>query len=175
MSFEVTAFILTWAVLALLGLALSGVLRQLHLLQQRLPTGVAPGPRIGGPFPDRAGATMGRDRPSLLLFASASCPPCQNVIPAFTALSGDETWARFVLIAPDSDELSLHGAGPNGVSENVEVWKNERELLSTLRISALPYGMLVDEDGRIAGATPCGSDAALREFVISMREKVLAS
>ncbi|MGH3676452.1 MAG: hypothetical protein ACRDU5_12080 [Mycobacterium sp.] len=177
MSFEATAFILTWTVLALLGLALSGVVRQLHLLQQRIPSRLNPGPRIGAPFPDHHGASARRNRPSVLLFASASCPPCRDVIPVFTELSTSETWAVFVLVAPDGDGFgnSTLSDEQDDAGNRVEIWKNQQELLSTLRINALPYGVLVDRDGRIAGAAPCGSDAALRGFVTDMREKVLAS
>ncbi|WP_283138963.1 hypothetical protein [Rhizohabitans arisaemae] len=70
MSFTTTAVLLTWVAILLLGLVVSGLIRQVHALTGA-PSALGPAP--GTAFPGFTG-------PALLLFLDEGCPVCSEVL-----------------------------------------------------------------------------------------------
>jgi hypothetical protein len=148
MSFEMTALLLSWVAILLLSLVVAGLVRQVHALGQ-------------GPRPTALGLTAGtpapgfeRFGPGLLLFLSADCDACPDVLVAAESLTGsmgEPVHALFAGAALSSDRVPLH--------------PGESDLFEAYKIPATPFAVVVGESGRVKVSEPVGSPAALRELL----------
>lgn len=161
-SFETTALLVTWIAIALLGLAMAGLVRQVHALtsgsQARvrgvgLPAGTA-APEFDRLAPDPA-------TPTALLFLDDGCGSCTAILDEVrtTVTRDPATPVSFGLIFPGP--LSR----PPRLGDNVLVHTNEHRLFTTYAVPASPFAVLVDRTGRVQQSTPLGSAAALRELL----------
>jgi hypothetical protein len=77
MSFQSTALLLAWVAIALLALAVSGLIRQLRSVglptNRFLPTSI-----VGGLAPPLGDGSADWPKPTILLFVSAECRVCQD-------------------------------------------------------------------------------------------------
>ena len=167
MTFQTTALILAWLAIALLGLALAGVVRQLHLLaggvaRPRLDVG----PAVGSSAPPLNGD--GRwSRPTALLFVERGCPPCEAVLPEFARLAGEARDVDFAVVA-SGNATDLHDA-------QVRMLANQRDAFERFRIPATPYAVVVGAEGTVVSAGPAGSRSALHHIVTAAMERGTAS
>lgn len=156
--------ILTWAAIALLGLALAGLVRQVHQLAKIIGPGgsaVAGASRVRSPAPpleddiNRAVWPV----PTVALFVDLGCGACEAVLPRFSELA--ETHA--------SDELEFvavyRGTDPAPDIAGVRVVANSPGAFSRFRVSVTPYAVSVDQTARIRAAQPVGSAELLTEFI----------
>jgi thiol-disulfide isomerase/thioredoxin len=167
-SFQTTALILAWVAIALLGLALSGLLRQLNSLTsaqeiQRFSVG----PTVGEPAPPLDGAADWAKRPRVLLFARTGCPGCSEVLPEFAALAQSNEGIDFVSVFPDN-------AGGYS-SPHVRVLTEQPGAFDRYLIPVTPFGVTVDADGVVRDGEPLGSAIALRHLVARAREEMIGS
>jgi hypothetical protein len=161
-SFETTALLVTWIAIALLGLALAGLVRQMHALTSGglararglgLPAGAA-APEFGRLSPDPA-------KPTALLFLDNGCGSCTAVL--------DEV--RTTVARDPAPRLSFGVVFPGPVTrplelgDNVLVHTDEHGLFAKYGVPAAPFAVLVDQAGRVQRSTPLGSAAALRELI----------
>jgi hypothetical protein len=148
MSFEMTALLLSWVAILLLSLVVAGLVRQVHALGQG-PRPTAVGLSAGSQAPgfDRFG-------PALLLFLSADCSACPEVLAAAESLTGSEGQAVHALFA-----------GAALPSEGVTVHPDEPALFEAYKIPATPFAVVVGESGRVTVSEPVGSPGALRELL----------
>jgi hypothetical protein len=164
-SFETTALLVTWVAIALLGLAMAGLVRQVHALtsgtQQSgarelgLPAGTA-APELGRLSPDA-------DKPTALLFLDEGCGSCTAVLDevrAIVARDDKATPVAFRVIFPGP---ATSAGEPGG---KVSVFTNADDLFVTYRVPAAPLAVLVDPAGRIQRYAPLGSAAALHQLVM---------
>lgn len=161
-SFETTALLVTWIAIALLGLAMAGLVRQVHALtsgsQTRarglgLPAGTA-APELDRLSPDPA-------KPTALLFLDDGCGSCTAVL--------DEV--RTIVARDPAPPVTFGVIFPGPVTrhvdlgDNVLVHTNEHGLFARYGIPAAPFAILVDRVGRVQQSTPLGSATALRELI----------
>jgi hypothetical protein len=144
MSFEMTALLLSWVAILLLSMVVAGLVRQVHALGQgprptslSLPAG-APAPGF-----DRFG-------PGPLLFLSADCGACPDVLTAAESLAGP-VHALFSGAALPSERVIVHA--------------DEPALFEAYKIPATPFVVVVGESGRVTLSEPVGSAGALRELL----------
>jgi hypothetical protein len=146
MSFEMSALLLSWVAILLLSLVVAGLVRQVHALGQ-------------GPRPTALGLAAGslapgfeRFGPGLLLFLSADCGACPDVLAAAESLSTSEpVHALFSGAALSCDRVSGH--------------PQESALFEAYKIPATPFAVIVGESGRVTVSEPVGSAGALRELL----------
>ncbi|HXA61022.1 MAG TPA: hypothetical protein VNW94_17825 [Streptosporangiaceae bacterium] len=143
MSFEMTALLLSWVAILLLSLVVAGLVRQVHALA-RGPQPAALGLAAGSLAPgfERLG-------PGLLLFLSADCGACPDVLAAAESLGGPV-------------QAIFSGSA---LSSGLPVHAGEQALFEAYKIPATPFAVLVGETGRVRAAEPVGSPAALRELM----------
>jgi hypothetical protein len=163
MSVQTTALILAWVAIALLALALSGLLRQVHLLRlgQSRPQ-LDSGPTVGSLAPELNG-DMEWPRPTVLLFADRGCSSCDRLLPVFETIAQSNTGVDFKVVFP-GDANGFH-------SPHVETLTDQARLFAQFRIPATPYGVAVGHEGEVADASPIGSSSLLQQFVESVHER----
>jgi hypothetical protein len=148
MSFEMTAVLLSWVAILLLSLIVAGLLRQVHALGQgQRPTALGLTAGSAAPAFDRFG-------PGLLLFLSADCGACPEVLAAAESLTestGEPVHALFADTALTSERVSVH--------------PDEHALFDAYKIPATPFAVVVGESGRVTVSEPVGSPGALRELL----------
>lgn len=161
MSFTTAAVVLAWVAITLLGLALSGLMRQIHLLRAAhgshgvVPVGLPAGTRA--PTVEEIGPW---DYPAVLLFVRDGCPSCVRVLPIFNQLAAHHRHLRFAVVSSD-------GAAIERAASSTLIRDHDGELFSTFQIPAAPYAVGV-RDGVITAASPVGSDGMLEEFVTAI-------
>jgi hypothetical protein len=158
MSVQTTALILAWVAIGLLGLAMSGLVRQIHALAagQRV-AGFALGPAIGSPAPELGGNGKVWTRPTALLFVDDNCPSCAELLPEFATLAESTNGAGFAAVFP--------GSATGFTSSVVQALEGQEAAFERFRIPATPFGVVVGADGLVVAAEPIGSAAALRALV----------
>ena len=165
MSFQTSALLVTWIAIAILAFALSGLLRQLHLIrvaldpQRRVTLGPARG--IEAPPIDGVGLS-GRTWPTVVLFMDSDCPACSAIQGELESVVFDGL--EFVAVfAGEAD-----GRFPDGI----EIVARNPEAFRKFNISFTPFAVAVDGDGRVAATQPLGSVRSLHEFVSLQRERM---
>jgi hypothetical protein len=169
MSFEVSAILLTWVAIALLSLAVAGLLRQVRLLSNQPRVGSVQmvsterGPLAGHDLGSLQQLRSEAGKPSVVLFASGDCQVCSDRFSDLEQVAGREDNIDFRLVVP-------HQA--NGFkSSEIVVLENEQELFSRLEIPVTPFGLALGAEGRIVAAGPVGSSAAIGHLVSAVGEK----
>ncbi|WP_199485339.1 hypothetical protein [Actinomadura craniellae] len=153
MSFQISALLLSWTAILLLSLVVAGLVRQVHAL------GSGGRPATLGPPPGGSAPAFDRLGPGLLLFLDADCGSCPEVLAAAERIDGTPVRAIF--------------AGPAPVA-GIPVLAGEPELFDAYRIPATPFAVVVGGTGRVLGAEPVGSPAALRSFLDRVRARETA-
>lgn len=161
-SFETTALLLTWVAIALLGLAMAGLVRQVHALTNG---GQQAGARelglaVGTAAPEFGRLSPDRDKPTALLFVEEGCGSCTAVLAELRAIvAGDQA-------PPVAFRVIFPGPATRAEDSGVPVFTNADDLFVTYRVPAAPLAVLVDPAGRIQRYAPLGSAAALRQLVM---------
>lgn len=164
MSFTTSALVLTWLALALLALALAGVVRQLMVVTRRLIPVHPGGPMRNVPAPPLEGVDgMFRDGNSVvLLFVDESCPTCVIAVSELDRVATDtEAELSFVSVYPGR-------SSGNGASAGQTI-ENQSLAFARFQIPVTPYAVFV-KDGLIVAAQPVGGEGLLTEFVRSQEE-----
>ena len=160
MSFQATALVLSWAALLLLGLAMSGLVRQVRLLTETVFQG-------GNPYSYLVGkiARVEPLRPSAgsraLLFVSAECEVCTDRLKRLDSIAATQ---------PDVDFAAVFSGPLNGFRTDLfDLVPEQKSLFDELKIPITPFGVLTDAQGVISFAAPIGSDEALDSLVAKAR------
>ncbi|WP_031331489.1 redoxin domain-containing protein [Williamsia sp. D3] len=169
--------VLTVAVLVLL-LMILGLAREIGRVQVRLgPLGARmldTGPKIeqAGPsfrgLTDHVGREVGvgghRDRPQLLLFTAPSCSTCKSLLPGVKAMAKSEDDVDIVIIsdgAPAEHAAFLAGAGLGSELSYVDA----RDVGIAYQIGTTPYGVMLDEHGKIRAKGLCNHMAQVESLL----------
>lgn len=157
MSPVVAGLVLAWLVIAVLALAMAGMLRQLRDVQRVL--------RAARPGEDRAVAAPESVRPgvgedlALILLASEHCAVCDMVAPAFAMVAATaRDGVGFVLLAADPAEAERIGAHVDPARVRVV---GDPVAYHRIDPGWLPALVLIDTDGLGLAAEPVGSAEAL--------------
>ncbi len=155
MSVLTAAVVLAWGCLAVLTLAMAGMLRQVRELQADVA-------RLGAP---PAAAAMGRQVPQLagagrlvLLVLDPGCSFCDAVHEPFTRLAGAHPGTRFEVLSPHK-----RWAGAPTVRSRVD-----QGLVTELELPWAPALLHADADGTVLAGQPVRSPERLGEQVAAL-------
>lgn len=162
MTFEMTALILSWGAILLMGLALSGIVRQVRYLTSIATPGAGPYAHLlGKPAPSVTRSTT-EAKPQVLLFVNAECEVCE------------ERLKELDQIAQSSPNVAFGAlfAGPlNGFrSRHLKMHPEQDLLFEAMKIPITPFGIATRTDGVISFASPIGSADALKQLVARVGE-----
>ena len=156
------SIVLLWGAVIALGLMLWALSRQVGVLFERVaPMGALvtdAGPAVGEPSPalslrgiqsEQVEIGGGTELPTLLFFLSPSCPVCKKLIPVLKALQRDERRQLRVVLASDG-ELVDHLGFVREQGLEAMPYLLSTELGMSYRVSRLPYGVLLDVQGKVA-------------------------
>ena len=176
-----------WLAVVILAVLVAALARQVGLLHERIaPAGALaigkqiavgePGPAMELPTLDGATAAIGgarAGRSQLLFFVSPDCPVCKSLLPVVrSAVAAERDWLDLILASdgPAAPHRAMIAAqGLEGVP-----YVLSEQLGRRLGVAKLPYGVLLDEDGRIAAFGLINSREHL-ESLFEAKERGVAS
>jgi len=167
MSLTFLMVLVSWFAIVLMALGMAGLLRQVRDLTRRLedPGALVPsGPRI---VDELDSLTLQHDQ-SVVLFASANCKACGEVLPAFSRLHPRFPALNFVCM--------FDGAANGQVAETRE---HEYQLLTNmapafvrLSIPVTPFAVITNDRNLVVQAAPVGSVELLETFLTAAKEAI---
>jgi hypothetical protein len=159
-SVTTAALVLSWGCLALLALAMAGILRQLRELQAEVAQLSAPPWRAatGRRVPELAGAD-----PLILLVLDPGCSFCDAVHGPFTQLAGEHPATRFEVLSPRA-----RWADTPTIRSRVDPG-----LVTELDLPWAPALLHVGADGTVLAGQPVASPERLDEQVASLLNTAL--
>jgi hypothetical protein len=157
MSVQASALILAWIAIAMLALAMSGLLRQVRALSaQTTQRPVRAAALTGAPAPEFEGTTLQWDRPTLLLFVTSDCRVCKERLRELELFSEQDGELSYVAVFPGpADDLP---------SQRVQVLQDQSAAFRRLSIPVTPFGVVVTPGGVVSHAAAVGSSLALHEL-----------
>jgi len=168
-----------WIVSLALVVAVLALARQVGVLHMRVaPAGAlttAGGPSVGAKAPvipaqtiDGTAVTVGGAAPGaalrLLMFVSATCPLCKNLIPMAKSFARDER-VQLIFVGDDTPEAQtamIERHGLDGYS-----FINGPEVGQAFAVGKLPFAVLLDADGVILSKGLVNSREHLESLVIA--------
>ncbi|MDI1295316.1 MAG: methylamine utilization protein MauD [bacterium] len=171
--------ILSWVVILALGVALLAVARQVGVLHIRVaPAGAlttSGGPAVGDATVridalslDGKPVTIGghaHDVPlRLLMFVSAQCPLCKNIIPMAKSFARDE---RVALTFVGDDDVAAQRAMIAQHGMEGYLFVNGPDVGQAFGVSKLPYAVLLDGEGMILSKGLVNSREHLESLVVA--------
>jgi hypothetical protein len=156
MSVLTAAVVLAWGCLAVLTLAMAGMLRQLRELRVEMAQLGAPRPQAvtGRRVPELAGAG-----PLVLLVLDPGCSFCDVVHEPFTRLAREHPGTRFEVLSPRD-----RWASASDVRSRVD-----QRLVTELDLPWAPALLYVGPDGTVLAGQPVRSPERLGEQLASLR------
>ncbi len=170
---------LLWLVILALAAVVFALIRQIGVLHERVaPVGalsISAGPGVGDAaprvrMPDLNGAPVAIGEPSpsgrsqLLLFVAPTCPVCKTLIPIAQDMARDE---QLDLLFVGDGDLAEQRKLADRFRIDPSRYVNGSELGMTLRVSKLPYAVLVDGSGVIAGKGLVNTREHLESLVVA--------
>lgn len=157
--------LILWVVVLAMAVVIFALVRQIGVLYERVaPAGALmlnkklsvgmEAPRItvptlaGGSFEVGGPSASGRSR--LLFFVAPDCPVCKTLLPAVVSAARAESGWLDVVFASDGSETTQHAELVRRHGLEAYPYLLSEVLGRSYGISKLPYGVLVDEQGRIA-------------------------
>lgn len=179
----VAAVVALWVVVLALAAVVLGLARQVGVLLERVSpagaldtgAGLEPGaevPQLSVEAIDGRVIEVGErsedGRSRLIFFVSPTCPMCDSLLPVVRSLAETEAdWLDVVLASDGADEDHVGFVRRKGLTDVPYVVS---ELLGrTFRVAQLPYGALVDEEGRLAAAGLTNSREHLESLLEAKR------
>jgi methylamine dehydrogenase accessory protein MauD len=171
--------VLAWLVILILGVALLALARQVGVLHMRVaPAGAlqtSGGPAVGGKAPAIPAKTLdGQDvvvgGPAsgvplrLLMFVSATCPLCKNLIPAARSFARDE---RVELTFVGDDDIAVQRAMVEAQGLAGFRFVNGPQVGQAFEVAKLPYAVLLDADGAILSKGLVNSREHLESLIVA--------
>jgi len=171
--------IFAWVVILALVVALLALARQVGVLHIRVaPAGAlttAGGPAVGAKSTampattlDGANVTVGGAAPGsvlrLLMFVSASCPLCKNLIPMAKSFARDER-VQLIFVGDDDPQVQREMIERHGL--NGYQFINGPDVGQAYEVGKLPYAVLLDADGLILSKGLVNSREHLESLIIA--------
>ena len=182
-----TSQILLWVAVIVLAVLVAALARQVGILHERIApagaltlhqnvqVGEAPTPlellTLQGGSVTIGGKREGRSQ--LVFFAAPDCPVCKSLLPVLrSAAKAEADWLEVVL-AGDGDERGYLAMASEHGLDQVPLVLSEA-LGRSFGVSKLPYGILIDENGRLASFGLINSREHL-ESLFEAKERGVAS
>ncbi|MDT0264774.1 hypothetical protein RM844_00560 [Streptomyces sp. DSM 44915] len=165
MDFVTSALLVSWVAIALLALVVSGLVRQVHQLSRggvaRAPGRLGVTPGSAAPHADEllADDVLAAGRETLLLFLSAECRTCAQVLTVAAELAERP--------AAPAVRAVYAGAAPADATATaaVPVTEHRPDLFTAYDAIATPFAVVVGATGRVLRSEPLGAAAALRDLL----------
>lgn len=173
----IAVVVLTLAVafLFLMNLALA---REIGRVQVRLgPLGARmmdSGPKIAEAGPSFQGLTdhRGRDvsvgghrpRPQLLMFTGPKCSTCKSLLPGIKAMARAEKDLDVVLVSDGTPEEHSAFLAGSGITDELS-YVDARDVGIAYQVGTTPYGVILDEHGKIRGKGLCNHMAQVESLL----------
>ncbi len=171
--------IFDWIIILMLVIAVLALARQVGVLHMRVaPAGAlttAGGPSVGAKAPampattlDGAAVSLGGAAPGsalrLLMFVSATCPLCKNLIPMAKSFARDER-VQLIFVGDDTPDIQRAMIA----SHNLESYQfiNGPEVGQAYEVGKLPFAVLLDAEGVILSKGLVNSREHLESLVIA--------
>lgn len=162
MSMIVVSQVLLWITVAVLGVLVAALARQVGVLHERIaPAGALTlhqGVKVGDAAPEMHVKSLSGDavviggergRSQLVFFLSPDCPICKTLLPVFKSAAAAERGWLDAILASDGDEAAhrrlMMAEGLAGFP-----YVLSEDLGRRFGVSKLPYAVLIGEDGKIA-------------------------
>ncbi|WP_300538468.1 methylamine dehydrogenase accessory protein MauD [Sphingosinicella sp.] len=162
MSMIVVSQVLLWITVAVLGVLVAALARQVGVLHERIaPAGALTlhqGVKVGDAAPEMHVKSLSGDavviggargRSQLIFFLSPDCPICKTLLPVFKSAAAAESGWLDAILASDGDEAAhrrlMMAEGLAGFP-----YVLSEDLGRRFGVSKLPYAVLIGEDGKIA-------------------------
>ena len=171
--------ILSWTLILGLGVALLALARQVGVLHMRVaPAGALSsdrGPSIGDAAPhlhltamsgapvEIGGALTGAAM-RLLMFVSAECPLCKNLIPAAKSFAKAER-VELVFVGDDDPAIQQRLIAAQGLEEYA--FLNGPEVGRAFHVDKLPHAVLMDAAGTVLSKGLVNSREHLESLIIA--------
>lgn len=160
MSFTASALVLTWIALLFMGLVISGLVRQVHQLQQALRRSVGgqiSGGAVGMTPPSVHGIDMAAVK--LLIFLDDECQSCARLLTQLdSSLPPGGARSNIALVYRRS-------VSPYAETVGTQTAGNADELFRAVGVTAIPFAASISSQGRIEEARPIGSISQLRSML----------
>ncbi|MDQ3916155.1 MAG: redoxin domain-containing protein [Actinomycetota bacterium] len=161
-GFWLVSYVLLWIALAVTVAGLVVLARQIGIIHRRIPAFGAretpAGPDIGEPAPlVRVSDLNGRavelgghkDKATLLVFVSSSCPACSEILPGVRSLArAERRRLETILISLSSVGATRDFVAANGL-EGLPVVVARGDVDEAYRVATSPYGIFVARDGTV--------------------------
>lgn len=159
MDLLLVSYLVLWVLVAALVVLMLGVIREIGSL--RTHVGIEPnalatadGPKIGAVAPPVRGTDLGgkpitipAGRRVLLLFISAACAPCRELLPELAAFSRSPAGRDVALcIVGSGSRESLTELEGLFVLPAPILFDDDGSLTRTFEVGTTPYGIALDED-----------------------------
>jgi thiol-disulfide isomerase/thioredoxin len=161
MSFSAAALTLSWLAIALLALAMAGLLRQVREIGASLQGGGLRTDALGDDFVPEIDDLVPPGKDAVVLFVDSDCEGCREVLPTLgkiaSSTSADLGFAA--IFAGQQQDVEIPGP--------VAVRTGGGSLFGRLKIPLTPFAVVVDDQRKIVQAAPIGSPELLEVFVAS--------
>lgn len=161
-GFWLVSYLLLWVALGVTIIGFVTLARQIGVIQRRIPpygareTHVGPG--IGEPAPlvrvtDLDGRELDiggeKDKATLLVFISASCSACREVIPGLRSLArAERRTLETILVSLSNEQQTQEFLRANRVKD-LPVVVSHGDVNEAYRVATAPYGVFVGSDGTV--------------------------
>lgn len=171
--------IISWILILLLGVALLALARQVGVLHVRVaPAGAlstAAGPAAGDAAPlldvatiDGRAMQLGGALPAgtlrLLMFVSAQCPLCKNLIPIAKSFARSE---RIDLVFVGDDDVAVQQAMIERMDMAAYPFVNGPVVGRAYQVAKLPHSVLLDEKGTVLSKGLVNSREHLESLIVA--------
>lgn len=156
MTFQTAAILLAWVAIVILGFAMAGLVRQMHVVvtNQNRVSSARPGPRVGSRVLEAE--WLPELGPAVLLFADSNCAVCERVIPTVVG----------ELPRQQADHIRLLYRGESSAHANYAIPSlgEQDQAFDYYNVSITPFAVAV-RDGLVVDSGPVGSVHLLHRFV----------
>eukprot|EP01037_Dinobryon_pediforme_P012986 gene12986-13088_t len=171
--------VFAWVVILALVVAVLALARQVGVLHMRVaPAGAlttSGGPAVGASSPaipaktlDGATVSVGGPAPGsalrLLMFVSAACPLCKNLIPMAKSFARDER-VQLIFVGDDAPNVQRDMIEKQGLAGYQFI--NGPDVGMAYEVGKLPYAVLLDADGVVLSKGLVNSREHLESLVIA--------
>ena len=177
----IVSHVLLWLVIVVMGVVIFALARQIGLLHERVtPMGALMadhGIQVGQPAPVMAlmdirgceitlGGRSLRDRQTLLLFVSPTCPICKKLLPAARSFARREQRHLDIVLVGDGDRADQERMIRDHRLEDIP-YVISTEVGMKYQVAKLPYSVLLGSDGTVRAKGLVNSREHLESLMVA--------
>lgn len=164
MSLQAGMLVMAWVAIGLMALAISGILRQLHVLEDMMR--LSPRRHAGGPTATDDLQALHPELNTAFVFVDQGCAQCIHVLERLPALAEAMKDELAFVIVPLRGQVEVN-------HPLVGTVQDPHMVATQFDVRATPYAVTTRPSGEILSAGFLGSDDALQDFLARSTEKVM--